>query len=972
MAGPGPDARLSKYRLIRPLGSGGMGDVYLARDTLLKRDVALKLIARDRIYDDRARRRLVREAQAAAALDHPCICAVYEVNADPEGPAFIARQSVEGDTLAKRLRRGPLDPERALRLFADLADALAAAHRHGVIHRDVKPENIVITPSGRPKLLDFGIAHVAPGVADQDETTHTHLTGDGVLLGTPAYMSPEQVEGRPIDARSDLFSLGCVLFECLTGRPAFVGRTRIEVCAAVLHVEPPAPSSIQPELTERYDRLCRRLVMKNPGERLQTAQELLGAIRMLLPDQSASDPMGARSSRRTFPLRRLVLASVVAAVTLSAGWLWQTERHLFEPAPSAEAVRWYERGTSAIRDGAYESARRALEQALAITPDFPQLYVRLAEAHSDLDEESEAKDALLSVDRARLPPSDRLRFDAITARTTGKLDVSVAKFQELAARDASDAAVWLDLGRAQELAGRPSDARVSYERAIQTDGQYAAGHLRLGLLEREQGQHERALEHLTHAERLYRAASHVEGETEALLGRGIVFAGVNEFAQAKSAVQRALVLASGLKSRSQEIRGQLVASSLTAAEGRLGDAEAQATAAVKLALDAGLDAVAANGLIDLASTLMQRRHGTEAARHLKQAIDLSERRRAHRTSLRARVTLASLSLDQGKPQEAIGLAEGTLDALRTRGYRRWELNALSIAARGYEYLGDYDRAAALSGEVLQMAETLNDDSQIADALENLAGQAMAQGLLPQALDKRRRQEEIHRRQQDMVNLAFDLQNHAEVLIRLGRGAEADALLDEIDERAAAGSEAFVGRRRRVTFLRALRATFDERFDDAARFATEVLHTSGSRWDGTAVTARALLDHAVASGAEVLGPAPKPSSRAGLTPRLAREVSYWELAALTTQHQSEQVVNGVLAQLNDESNAVSDEFRWRIAALGVIAARQRHDRPLGAKLAVEAATALNALKSTFHEYLSDYLNRPDLVRLRREAALHADF
>ena len=146
------DARLAKYRVIRLLGSGGMGDVYLAHDSVLNRDVAIKVISPERIDDLQARRWLIREARAAAALDHPCICSVYEVHADPDGPAFIAMQYVEGETLAARLRKGTLAPREALALFEDIADALTTAHRNRVVHRDLKPENIILTPSARPKL----------------------------------------------------------------------------------------------------------------------------------------------------------------------------------------------------------------------------------------------------------------------------------------------------------------------------------------------------------------------------------------------------------------------------------------------------------------------------------------------------------------------------------------------------------------------------------------------------------------------------------------------------------------------------------------------------------------------------------------------------------------------------------------------------------------------------------------------------
>src|SRR5688572_9311228 len=250
------DSRLSNYRLERLLGSGGMGEVYLARDLALDRPVAIKFIAPDKVGDASARRRLIREARAAASLDHPNICGVHEVIDTPDGRACIVMQYLEGRTLAEVLRDGPTDVRLALTIAADLASALAVAHKRGVIHRDLKPRNIIITPDQRAKLLDFGVARHATSSADADDgTTTTQLTTPGVIVGTPAYMSPEQVLQRPLDGRSDLFALGAVLFECLTGRRPFDGRGGLEQVSEVLHHDPPPVSSLRSGLTTQHDEL---------------------------------------------------------------------------------------------------------------------------------------------------------------------------------------------------------------------------------------------------------------------------------------------------------------------------------------------------------------------------------------------------------------------------------------------------------------------------------------------------------------------------------------------------------------------------------------------------------------------------------------------------------------------------------------------------------------------------------------------
>jgi serine/threonine protein kinase/tetratricopeptide (TPR) repeat protein len=306
-----------------------MGSVYLARDLDLDRDVAIKFIAADRAADPAAQRRFVHEARAAAALDHPNICTVHDVIVEADGRACIVMQYVEGEPLSARLRRGPLEPRQAFSIAADMAAALAAAHKRGIIHRDIKPQNIMITPSGKAKLLDFGIARLDdPAPIGDSATTVTSLTGPGRALGTPTYMSPEQVQQQPLDGRSDLFSLGSVLYESLTGRRPFEAPTDAGTYVQILHEHPPPVSSLREGLGETEDELCRRLLAKHPDDRFASAAELLGALRVLAPD-TAQAPGTTQPSRRR-PVRgsrgrRRVVASIAVVATVIAAlalWLW--------------------------------------------------------------------------------------------------------------------------------------------------------------------------------------------------------------------------------------------------------------------------------------------------------------------------------------------------------------------------------------------------------------------------------------------------------------------------------------------------------------------------------------------------------------------------------------------------------------------------------------------------------------------------
>ncbi len=267
----GPGNRLGPYQLEALLGEGGSGQVYRARDTRLGRPVAIKVIRAEAAQRSDFRVRFQREAQATAALNHPHICALYDVG-EQEGASYLVMEYVEGQTLASRLREGPLPLDQLLHRAAEVAQALAAAHERGIIHRDLKPANLMLTPAG-VKVLDFGLAKFTrPDPAAMDATAaHT-------ILGTPAYMSPEQTRGEELDPRSDLFSFGCVLYEAATGVRPFRGSSLPEVLREVVSGHPPPPCSLRPELASGWDSILMRTLAKDRDRRYQSASDLFSAL----------------------------------------------------------------------------------------------------------------------------------------------------------------------------------------------------------------------------------------------------------------------------------------------------------------------------------------------------------------------------------------------------------------------------------------------------------------------------------------------------------------------------------------------------------------------------------------------------------------------------------------------------------------------------------------------------------------------
>ena len=271
-------ATLGPYEILARAGAGGMGEVYKARDTRLNRTVAIKVLPAALTADPDARQRLDREAKAVAALSHPHICALFDIG-HQDGTDFLVMEFLEGETLAERLTRGKLPLDEALRTGIQIADALATAHKAGIIHRDLKPGNVMLTKRGAT-LLDFGLAKPPPVALSAGMTqvaTQQPLTGAGTLVGTLQYMAPEQLQGLPADARTDVFAFGCVLYEMVTGRRAFTGDSPASVIAAILEREPaPMAGGSDPIPVPVLDAIVRTCLAKNPDDRWSSAHDVAG------------------------------------------------------------------------------------------------------------------------------------------------------------------------------------------------------------------------------------------------------------------------------------------------------------------------------------------------------------------------------------------------------------------------------------------------------------------------------------------------------------------------------------------------------------------------------------------------------------------------------------------------------------------------------------------------------------------------
>ncbi|MGC9973416.1 MAG: serine/threonine-protein kinase, partial [Bryobacteraceae bacterium] len=353
---------IAHYTILEKLGEGGMGVVYKARDTRLDRVVALKFLPAEKVADADRRRRFIQEARAASALHHPSIVTIHDID-EADGAHFIVMEYVQGKTLNQLIGRKGLRLADALNYGVQVADALARAHRAGIVHRDVKPSNIMVDEHGLVKVLDFGLAKLADpsGAAAGSESTQTAAaphTEEGSIAGTVEYMSPEQAEGKPVDARSDIFSFGSVLFEMVTGERAFRGESLISTLAAILREEPKPPSAIAPQVPRELDRIVARCLRKDLAQRFQAMAD----VKIALQEVRQETDSGMRPNRARWAAG---IAALMLLLGAAAFYYWQWGRNR-EPVSSLAVLPFSAvesgAGDEYLGDGIAESIIRSLSR----------------------------------------------------------------------------------------------------------------------------------------------------------------------------------------------------------------------------------------------------------------------------------------------------------------------------------------------------------------------------------------------------------------------------------------------------------------------------------------------------------------------------------------------------------------------------------------------------------------------------------
>jgi serine/threonine-protein kinase len=859
---------ISHYRVVEKLGEGGMGVVYIAEDTLLGRRVAIKMLTIKPGQDEHHfRTRFLREARAVSALSHPHIATIHDYGETKRGEPYIVMELVKGETLGDLMASGSLTIARSLQIIQQVAEALAEAHRNGVVHRDIKPSNVAIDHRGEVKVLDFGLAkqlnvQAKDSTDPERQTLLTSQTQEGVIVGTPLYLSPEQALGAEIDARSDIFAVGSLLYECVAGRPAFDGDTRMDICTKVIRDDPPLPSKLNPDVPQAVDRITMKALAKQPAERYQSATEMvtdLGtalsasgiASRVVPRITSPSDrPTGALATLSDiFRRPRISVGYVVAgvAIALFAGFaIWYAVRPKpYEPKPVAK--RLYDSAVDALRQGSFFKSSKILQQAVSDDDRFALAHARLAEADMELDNSDDAKDQLIRAnDLAKdiaLPEVDTIRLQAITDTVKRDFAGAAENYRQLAAKvpDSEKAYALVDLGRAYEKNDKPAQAIGSFREATQRDPRYASAFLRLGVALRRNQKFAEAEAALAQANSLFSIANEVEGTTEVLIQRGLLLSQQGKLVEAQGELHRAQERSVTLDNHDQQIRALQELSNTSIMAGDAAKAREYSQQATQLAQANGMENLITAGLLEIGNSYFIKGDFAEAEKNFNEALRLAQLYKGRFNEARAVLSLASLRVQQDNPDAAREYAQKALSFFQQGSYGNQTAVAFLIIARAYDATGDYDNSEKTFQQLLSSAQQVGDSRSVTLAHEGLGSVYLHTDRVPEALAHF--EEEYKSATANNARLAAGYATHyrALALWRLGKYDEAQTRITEALAAAQPeGREPYKELLADATWSQAAMELSRNNFSQAAALAKKAFDLAGPEYKAIAVRAAATL------------------------------------------------------------------------------------------------------------------------------------
>jgi tetratricopeptide (TPR) repeat protein len=987
---------ISHYRILGQVGEGGMGVVYVAEDLHLGRRVAIKIphAGRD---ESHYRARFLREARSVSKLRHPNIAAVHDYGETDEGQPFIVMELVSGQTLGDVLAGPGLSIARSVEVVCQTAEALSEAHRCGVVHRDIKPSNVVVDEQGEVKVLDFGLAkqlHEDGAGGPDAATLLSARTRSDVVIGTPLYLSPEQARGSKVDGRSDLFALGALLYECLTGRPAFSGSNVIEIGAQVLHFDPPPPSRFNPRVPAELDRLTLKALAKKPEDRFQSAAEFaseLARARSRLPESDtattrrlAGAEVGHRSSAlitMAEALRRpkfspLTLVASLAALVLIV-FVVAYARRPSPYSPGPEAARLYRDGLNEMRGGSYYRASVLLSEAVEKEEKFALARARLAESLMEMDFVDRARDEMYDVrqrvpDFSIYPRADALYLEAISLTVGRDYGDAIGAYQKLVELSPDDPQAHLDLGRAYERDNQAEKAARSYTDATGRDPSHAVAYLRLGALHARRSNQPGAAAAFDNAQRLYEQRRNKEGEAAVRYQRGRFFLHVQvKPKEARPEFEQALALAREAKNIHLEVQ-----TLLQLAQALDDPAEAQRVA------QRGLNAAQANSMNDQVANgyitqgiihFTKLSNPEDAENAYKYALQFAGVKKLKRYEALAYTNLGSLYEKQGRLDEADKHLDKGRDFYEDGGYRGEAAVTAMLLARVKKRRGDYDGALKVFEELLRSADHSGDRMQVASLHRECGSVLSAQEQYARALHHYEESVNAARALQNQSLYAYSLLNQANVLWALGRyeqAAENFRKLNEPDPQLLT-----VVREVKVN-IRLAEAEMElsrQNYREAAAKAREALallkqekapsQSAVASADGSLGVAES-HEGAPARGRALCAEAARLAGSSS-DPGVGARAQFTLALALLKAGDARGARDAALKAHEVYDRLGRADSAWRALALAGMAGRRAGDETAAREHLARAATSLKQFQQSLGAEAAGYLSRPDVQWLRSE-------
>ncbi|HEY0320765.1 MAG TPA: tetratricopeptide repeat protein [Pyrinomonadaceae bacterium] len=982
---------ISHYRILDKLGEGGMGVVYLAEDLHLGRKVAIKFLSKT-TDEHHYRARFLREARSVSVLSHQNIATIFEYGEASNGQPFIVMELIKGEDLSELLYNGELTLKRAVEIIESVAEALGEAHESGIVHRDIKPSNVIINERGVVKVLDFGLAKQF----DEDETTadpdaQTLLatrTRSGVVVGTPLYLSPEQATGARVDPRSDIFALGALLYECIAGRPAFSGGSVIEIGAQVIHVDPPAPSRFNQRVPPELDRITLKALAKRPEARYQSTQGLLKDLRAVreklkdevVPTRRLVEPQhtmrssALRTISETMRRPRLSLFTlllVFAVLSLSIFAVVQLTRARAH-VPTAEAKQWYDRGTEALRDGAFYKASNLFDNAVKADPKFALAHARLAESWMELDYSDRAAQEMLTAkqlvpDSSVLPKIDALYLDAVMATVTRDLPGAIKYYNEIVERspESEKAQALVDLGRAYQNNEEIGKAIESYSKATELNMQYPTAYLRIGALYSRKQEVTSANSSLDRADELYQSFGNIEGRTEAIYQRGLLLRDIGKLDEAQQQLLRALDMARTTGNESQQIYAMMNISQLFFLKGDTTKAQQNAMDATALAQQQGLENLAASSLINLGRSYQARGDYGEAEKYYKQALDTARRSKGQLRVAISLLNIGSLYIQQSRTDEGLSLVKESLKFFEQGNYRRYISICMLNIGRARRRKGEFEAALEAFKKKLEIDEQASDLFEIAFSYGEIGAVLAEQEEYPKALSNYQKGYLIYKIRGNQLVLAYNLHNQGNILGKLGRYNEARKALEEsfaIARRPEINAKSLIAE---IHLSYAELALSERRFADAIKKAREGIDAAGTQFGSVTIAAKCTLGLAeIFSGTKSEGKrlceeSVAMAERADDAALLSRTMLAFA-EALYESGDAENALGNALRAQERFAHAGQQESEWRAWLVASRASQLKGDESSAQQQMAKAASILSQLQQKWStEEFRLYALRPDV-------------